>query len=137
MNNRKYILFFGILIFSGKLFSQKIAYNELIGSWKWGSGKYYVILTFKSDTIYSQHSIFLENKWSYVLDSTNNEYFLKTLPVDSKIIPCTYYKLKQVNQGSFTLQNYKIRAYNTKTNDWFEFEPQDHSIQSLTRITNN
>jgi len=127
----------GMLAFSGKLYSQTINYNELIGDWKWGSEKDYVKITFKKDTIYSQHSIYLENKWSYVLDSTNNEYFLKTLPVDSKIIPCTYYKLKQVNQGSFTLQIYKIKAYNTKTNNWYEFEPQDHSILSLTRITNN
>jgi hypothetical protein len=129
---------FAILIFSKKSYSQAINYNELIGVWKCGSGKYYDIWTFKSDTIYSQNSIYKMNIWSYKFDSLNNEYFLETLPLASKYTPCTYYKLKQITKDSLTLQIYKIRAFSTKTNDWYEFDPHNHKIiQPLTRITNN
>jgi|SRR5450755_804106 len=126
-----------ILFYGGNLFAQSIQLNDLIGVWKWGEGKNYNILTFKSDTIYSQNSVYKMNERSYRLDSLNNEYFLKTLPIGSESTPETVYKLGENNQGSFTLQLFKIRVFDKKTTTWRELEPHDKSIVPLIKEKDN
>jgi hypothetical protein len=104
MQKVKYILLIGILQYSGNLFSQKINYNELLGTWKWGSGKRYFILTFESNTIYSQDVIYGENYLSYILDSSNEIYVLRTPNTDPKgSLDCRYW-LKKDKEGNFRLQ---------------------------------
>lgn len=121
-------------MFSGRLFSQNISLSDLIGIWKWGSGKNYNILTFKSDAIFSINVTFNKNRWSYKLDSLNNEYFLETLPSGSETMPVAIYKLNKINQDSLTIQLVKRRAFDRKTKSWYQKEPHDKSIEPLVRL---
>ncbi len=142
----KIFILSGVLLFSEKMFSQSATQSEFLGVWKSGSGKHYLLLTFRNDSIYSVvrpeikglfSGKYSENRWYYTLDSSGNGYFLKTISKNSGLIPVANYKLKMIDRDSLTMQLFKTRAYDKRKGSWYEKEPRDTSIYPLVRLKEN
>ncbi len=142
MKKLKHYLLLGILILSGKLFSQSVTTSNLIGNWKWGSGKHYSILNFESDRIYSIIANYKGGlfgggsagnpKIFFKFDSFNNEYFLQSTYKYADPRWGAYYRINKLDKDHFTLQLFKEIEFRHRS--WQEFDFHDKSIDTLVRL---
>jgi hypothetical protein len=142
----KICLLFGILISFNKSFSQSTLLSDLIGVWKWGSGKHYGILTFERDSIFSTianyngglfNGHYKGTKVSYKFDSLNNEYFLKTAYGNVNSVYGRYLRLNKIDEDHFTLQLFKEIRYNKANRSSYEIDFNNKSIDTLVRLKLN
>jgi hypothetical protein len=142
MKKLKFLILFGILILTSKLFSQTVTTGDLIGNWKWGSGKHYRILNFENDRIYSIIANYSGGlfgggsagnpKMFFKFDSLNNEYFLQSTYKYAEPRWGAYYGINRIDKDHFTLQLFKEIEFRYHSLQEVDFH--DKSIDTLVRL---
>ncbi len=127
----KFYLLIGILVLSGKSFSQSFNSNELMGAWKLPSGGNNSTITFTPEKIYSQSPQYKDSMF-FRLDHVVNDFILTTLTKDS--LPGFIYKIEKINNDHFKLVAIKTRRYNKKSMTWKAMDMANGPVLDMTRI---
>jgi hypothetical protein len=118
MKIRNFYLVFGILFFSGRVYSQSCSSHMLIGIWKTGSSDSLSNMIFKDEKtvniIYKKQNVVLH----YTLNNLNNECIFSMQPTNSDSTTIIFSKFKMTDNDHFSLESYQFKNYNTKTKVW-------------------